>query len=274
MLNQNSDTGTFRSANPLRILNRGPEYFRKQLWRGPPSLSAVERLEADKVKYVKSSQLMGARQEPARPGKPVCHSPRKPGGSCRAERAALSRGCDLPSPTRKGPYPCGQAENSGLVHQQGSNDPERGGNNLLPGTSVPVYRGVVRRVDVRPSVCRRLRKWPASSPAKSQLSPYRSDSSQLSDQSCRAQAELERFFNHCGLEPEELQSPAIEQLAQSSSDILSLKLQSVSTCSSQRSNTAGVQSGKAITKGVSIIERNARIIKWLYNCREARGQAG
>ncbi|XP_048472939.1 protein FAM110B-like [Rhincodon typus] len=289
MLNQNSDTITFRSANPLRILNRGPEYFRNQLCRGPPALSAVEQLEADKVKYVKSSKLVGARQEPVRPGRPVYRSPRKPagaGGSCRAETTApnlevlrtLIRGCDLPSPTKKGPYPCGQSVGTGLEHQQGSN-------NLEAGASVQVYRGVVRRVDVRPSVCRRFRRWPTLSPAKLQLSPmedcpeltpqtkvpvYRSDS-ELLDQNCQAQAELEKFFNYCGLEPEDLDSPVMEQLAQPSSDNLSLKLQSVSACSSQHSNTAGEWSGKAISKGVSIIERNARIIKWLYNCREARG---
>ncbi|XP_078393681.1 protein FAM110A-like [Cetorhinus maximus] len=303
MLNENCDPVTFCSGNPLRILNRGPEYFRKRVWRGPPTLSAVERLEADKVKYVKSQQLVGARQEPVRPGKPVpcptvTHnhvSPRNPagaGGGCRAERenpnleilSKLIRGCDIPSPAGKGPCSQGKAVGSRAGYQQSSSDPERGSNDLKPGASVLAHRGVVRRVDVRPSVCRRFRKWPAPSPAQAQLSPrkgcseltLRTKSSphrselELSDQRCQAQAELERFFNYCGLEPEDLESAAMEQLAKSSSDILSLKLQSVSACSSQHSNTAGERTGKAISYGISIIERNARIIKWLYSCREAR----
>uniref|UniRef100_UPI00398EC9C6 protein FAM110C n=1 Tax=Pristiophorus japonicus TaxID=55135 RepID=UPI00398EC9C6 len=52
--------------SPLRLLNKGPEYLRRQMEndnRGR-ALSAVERLEADKPKYVKSQQAMSAKQEP------------------------------------------------------------------------------------------------------------------------------------------------------------------------------------------------------------------
>lgn len=53
------------SPPPLRLLNRGPEYLRKQMQSDNRSraLSAVERLEADKSKYVKSQQAMAAKLE-------------------------------------------------------------------------------------------------------------------------------------------------------------------------------------------------------------------
>ncbi|KAJ8272528.1 hypothetical protein GJAV_G00090250 [Gymnothorax javanicus] len=59
--------GLCSSAVPLRILNKGPEYFRRQTDSHPKRLSAVERLEADKAKYVKSQEVINARQEPIKP---------------------------------------------------------------------------------------------------------------------------------------------------------------------------------------------------------------
>ncbi|KAK1899098.1 Protein FAM110B [Dissostichus eleginoides] len=54
----------FTSAMPFRILNKGPDYFRRQAEPGARKLSAVERLEADKAKYVKSQQVALTRQAP------------------------------------------------------------------------------------------------------------------------------------------------------------------------------------------------------------------
>ncbi|CAL8288336.1 unnamed protein product [Merluccius merluccius] len=55
------------SPSPLRLLNKGPEYLRRQIDSGGHgrALSAVERLEADKAKYVKSQQVINTKQEPA-----------------------------------------------------------------------------------------------------------------------------------------------------------------------------------------------------------------
>lgn len=55
------------SPSPLRLLNKGPEYLRRQIDAGTHgrSISAVERLEADKAKYVKSQQVINTKQEPA-----------------------------------------------------------------------------------------------------------------------------------------------------------------------------------------------------------------
>lgn len=54
------------SPSPLRLLNKGPDYLRRQIDGGSQgrSISAVERLEADKAKYVKSQQVINTKQEP------------------------------------------------------------------------------------------------------------------------------------------------------------------------------------------------------------------
>ncbi|XP_049586522.1 protein FAM110C [Syngnathus scovelli] len=54
------------SPSPLRLLNKGPEYLRRQIDGGNHgrAISAVERLEADKAKYVKSQQVINTKQEP------------------------------------------------------------------------------------------------------------------------------------------------------------------------------------------------------------------
>ncbi|XP_076132397.1 protein FAM110A [Alosa pseudoharengus] len=65
--------GPFTSAMPFRILNKGPDYFRRPAEPGARKLSAVERLEADKAKYVKSQQVALTRQEPVKP--PIIRKP-------------------------------------------------------------------------------------------------------------------------------------------------------------------------------------------------------
>lgn len=54
------------SPSPLRLLNKGPDYLRRTIDGGGygRSISAVERLEADKAKYVKSQQVINTKQEP------------------------------------------------------------------------------------------------------------------------------------------------------------------------------------------------------------------
>ncbi|XP_067094642.1 protein FAM110C [Osmerus mordax] len=77
------------SPSPLRLLNKGPDYLRRQMDPGtsPRSCSAVERLEADKAKYVKSQHVINSRQEPALapcstppplPRRPLTLTPRLP----------------------------------------------------------------------------------------------------------------------------------------------------------------------------------------------------
>ncbi|KAM8829744.1 protein FAM110A isoform 1-T2 [Synchiropus picturatus] len=103
--------------------------------------------------------------------------------------------------------------------------------------------------------------------------------SDMSDRFSRAGTELERFFNLCGLDPADLQ-----ELTGSSSDIVSLaRFRSVSApgsecAGSDRQEDDGGDDddddeGKATERvpyGVSVIERNARVIKWLYGIRQVK----
>ncbi|XP_023650931.1 protein FAM110A-like [Paramormyrops kingsleyae] len=380
----------FTSAMPFRILNKGPEYFRRPLEPGARKLSAVERLEADKAKYVKSQQVASTRQEPVKPpairkpllspsvllqcraGTPVTRkAPRRHGISAPLNLDALNNlinVCEPPashsalrtplSESRSGnPIPAEPSSsdrqlnsNSSSTSSSSSLTPLSADQNRRPpvvparalraGTLAPCGSAgtvAVRRVDVRPqAVLRKPQRTPQAPPrlvpqlqvarpqvpppptasatlpsplpssplllhatlppaspaftrlssASSRGSPRRHPSlhrskSDLSDRYSRATADLERFFNYCGLDPEDVDSMGVERFARASSDIVSVsKLRSVSTPSSEcgalsRHSHEGPEeevtpASERTPYGISVIERNARVIKWLYGIRQAR----
>ncbi|KAE8292929.1 Protein FAM110B [Larimichthys crocea] len=127
--------------------------------------------------------------------------------------------------------------------------------------------------------------FPPSSPAITRLSTSSSrkrpsltrSKSDMSDRCSRAGTEMERFFNLCGLDPADLQ-----EWTGSSSDIVSMaRFRSVSAPGSECAGSQGQgedaeeeeEAGNAAERvpyGVSVIERNARVIKWLYGLRNAK----
>lgn len=130
--------------------------------------------------------------------------------------------------------------------------------------------------------------FPPPSPAITRLSSSSSrkrpsltrSKSDMSDRYSRAGTELERFFNLCGLDPADLQD-----LTRSCSDIVSLaRFRSVSAPGSEcagsdrgdEDDDDDEDAGKVADRvpyGVSVIERNARVIKWLYGLRQAKENA-
>ncbi|XP_053106200.1 protein FAM110A [Hemicordylus capensis] len=340
----------FASAMPFRILTKGPEYFRQPAASGAARKpSAVERLEADKAKYVKSQQVASTKQEPV---KPLCLRPqpqppplfapgvrrvmltpsrkappgaRRAEGSCSGAKASLNleilnnliNFCDSPFPKpEKSPKdhrwlaePHGRTPPGSLPGTPSKKGPLEGMSKLSQSSasSKPPSTVAVRRVDVRPCEVLRARVGPAiqltpapTSPARlrvpSAASPLhspcpsgglRTDSakrqtllhrskSDLSDRYSRATADLERFFNYCGLDPEDMGGMEVERFTRASSDIVSVKFHSVSTASSEgtRSRRSAItleeRQAERMPYGISIIERNARVIKWLYGLRQAR----
>ncbi|XP_031724694.1 protein FAM110B [Anarrhichthys ocellatus] len=440
----------FTSAMPFRILHKGPDYFRRQVEPGARKLSAVERLEADKAKYVKSQQVVLTRQAPIKA--PIIRKPLVPPGMmlqcqistpparkvprCPAdvengggrEGAGWRRGPalnldilnNLINDVCDGPMPCSQSSSS---TSPSSSSPSSGAksigsslsaeqersnrllNNLKPlnhgtinsstssCTSSPLNNNLrtpaaeptrrpppvparvprigvpapysspnsvtVRRVDVRPQA--EIRKpqrvmlqpqlrprqtaqgqvahpqgpppapsqnltkpqlvvpsqtlpsppvylppspmlglagmIPPASPAFTRISNASSkgsgrkhpalhrSKSDLSDRYSRATADLERFFNYCGLDPGEVEGMGgVERFTRANSDIVSVsKLRSVSTPSSECGDEAGraradeeddddgpARASERVPYGISVIERNARVIKWLYGIRHAR----
>ncbi|XP_052450122.1 protein FAM110B-like [Carassius gibelio] len=423
--------GPFTSAMPFRILNKGPDYFRRAPEPGTRKLSAVERLEADKAKYVKSQQVALNKQEPVKPPiirKPLlsqsmmmqCRINTPPARNitrCQLETEnrgsdrGMSRGpqlnlevlnnlinvCDGPhasSPTPSSPSPSASSPSSGgqsvgsgqsaepqhcinfKSHLGSSPNSSRNSsppnNQFLPAEPsrrpppVParaprlVPQGgygtpnsvTVRRVDVRPQA--EIRKpqrlplqpkprqaqvaqpqkaqqqapptqqkpsgthpaspcippspvllcpgvIPPASPAFTRISSASSrgsrpgstrkhpslhrSKSDLSDRYSRATADLERFFNYCGLDPDEVEGMGgVERFARANSDIVSVsKLRSVSTPSSECGDRqrgeeeeeeddcdGPIKPSERVPYGISVIERNARVIKWLYGIRQAR----
>lgn len=281
-----SPAGTFTSAVPLRILNKGPDYFRRQAEPNPKRLSAVERLEADKAKYVKSLHVANTRQEPVQPL--LCKQPlfspgtrrtvltpsrrALPGPGCRPQLdldilSSLINLCDSPvSPAEASRTP-GRAEGA---RQPPPATPPR------PPPSI----AAVRRVDVLPLPASPIQPCPSPGPAAAS-SPVRPpglqrSKSDLSERFSRAAADLERFFNFCGLDPEEARGLGVAHLARASSDIVSLAgpsagpASSEGGCSRRSSVTIEERARERVPYGVSVIERNARVIKWLYGLRQAR----
>ncbi|KAM9718435.1 LOW QUALITY PROTEIN: protein FAM110B-like [Menidia menidia] len=415
----------FSSAIPLRILNKGPDYFRRQVDPNPKRLSAVERLEADKAKYVKSQEVINAKQEPIKP--PVLAKPAvghgnlskkggtlggngggapfkasnnnsksdtcPPGGSKRdnlnleilknllnssgealaggAKSAVLMRssggatrsrtpsGMPLtyrstmalnepldwaPSPSTshslrsfshslKVPAGGGAPQPSSRVGGGGNlNLSRRGGGRTAPTPpALPLLTShsssdLLRLCNGKPPRTARSssssapplppkppktslpppalslslpppRPAPSPSPGAGPAPPAPPDPDQgpprlhrsksdLSDRFARAGADVERFFNYCGLDPEELQAVGPESFARANSDIVSLNFRSASMISSdcdqsRRSSNEGVsdggeggeeeeEAGERVPYGISAVERNARVIKWLYSIKQAR----
>ncbi|XP_074699179.1 protein FAM110A [Strix aluco] len=307
-------TAPFTSAMPVRILRKGPAYFRRRAEPGAGKPSAVERLEADKAKYVKSQQVASTKQEPVKP--PLLKQPlftpgvrravltpsrRAPPGPRRAEAGGpktsldleilnnLINLCDSPFPKAESPLSRERKRRpeTPVVLAGGAED--AGKPPETPAATKPPGSVTVRRVDVRPCGAPRgqVTSVPASPVAPTRSSPACPEStrrqpllhrskSDLSDRLSRATADLERFFNYCGLDPEEVQDMGAERFARASSDIVSLKFHSVSTASSEGGRSppsAATPEGRPAERvpyGISVIERNARVIKWLYGLRQAR----
>uniref|UniRef100_A0A4W3I221 Family with sequence similarity 110 member A n=1 Tax=Callorhinchus milii TaxID=7868 RepID=A0A4W3I221_CALMI len=293
-----SASGAAPSAMPLRLLNKGPSYFRRQQHSPGHKPSAVERLEADKAKYVKSRQVASTRQEPVKPvlGNNSLWSPtlrllNSPSNSSSRNRRGIS--------ARKGilnleilnnlinisdsPVPLGSLDsrvnNAAQVKKKlfFQTDCEQAIGISASSLQSPTLKAAVRRC-TSPSLGSRSptprAKEPVGGSARRQASLHRSKSD-LSDKFTRANADLERFFNYCGLGPEEIENVGMERFARATSDIVSTKLASVSSPSSgyARSNyscAAEETLGERAVYVVSIIERNARVIKWLYGCRQAK----
>ncbi|XP_077581102.1 protein FAM110B [Stigmatopora nigra] len=415
----------FTSAVPLRILNKGPDYFRRQVEPNPKRLSAVERLEADKAKYVKSQEVINAKQEAIKPPilakPPIVLSKRSaPGGGGAPFKPCNNNAKSEPrdnlnleilknllnsSPGSEGLG--GGAKSATLMRSSGGltrswtpsrmpltyrstmalNEPSRdsapspstshslrsfshslkvpparpgggrcspqllGNLNLRGGEGRGGERSrsplpplltshsssdLLRLCNGKPLRAARSgsssapplppKPHPASLPPPAlalSLPPARvgptpsprqaaeagepepeagpsaastrrpslhRSKSDLSDRYARAGADVERFFNYCGLDPEELEAVGPENFARANSDIVSLNFRSASMISSdcersRRSSSDGPsdgeraeeeeeeedeEAGERVPYGISAVERNARVIKWLYSIKQAR----
>lgn len=91
-------------------------------------------------------------------------------------------------------------------------------------------------------------------------------------------ADFDAFFKYCGLSGEVIESLGKENFS-ARSDEMAIKMRSasISTSDSGFTRSSGESDGlleddlqSKIRQGTSVIERNARIIKWLYSCKNAK----
>ncbi|NXL48218.1 F110D protein, partial [Podilymbus podiceps] len=309
-------------GSPLAWLNRGPECLREPGGGGTRTPSAVERLEADKAKYVKSQQVINSRQEPALRGCSPRLSPRNRRLLARQQCNELCQGSEL---NREGPrkLPCPQSPVSRRA----------GSRRLLRPDSLIIYRqkrdcpggdkentkgsGLVRRLfqgplrDKLPStlLARGLGEVPpapqstetpmlwvpaeketrtpgASSggggifplPGSPMAQPPPSPNKQaLALRVSLPLSEQERFFNYCGLDRALVELLGRERFGPAGWDNASARLPG--SCESEPGQASEGSEGDAglgeeepdarLNSAVSVVERNARVIKWLYGCQRA-----
>ncbi|XP_042359716.1 protein FAM110C [Plectropomus leopardus] len=90
-------------------------------------------------------------------------------------------------------------------------------------------------------------------------------------------ADFDAFFKYCGLGGEIIESLGRENFSAHSDDVvINIRSVSISTSDDGFSRNSGDSDGlmeeklnKKKSQGTSVIERNARIIKWLYSCKNA-----
>uniref|UniRef100_A0A8C4N193 Uncharacterized protein n=1 Tax=Eptatretus burgeri TaxID=7764 RepID=A0A8C4N193_EPTBU len=249
-----------------RILNRGPEYFRHRLRdERPGKLSVRERLEADRAKYIKGRTQPSARmtrngiqpvrriQDKLRSSEPSHGSPstsalncsknlnlHTPFAQCESHKSRLDR-CMAIRDEARPPRLCPQPQ---WYHEQKSPLTDGNGNSYFSEVSW------------------QCRKTNATTVVKS---PHHTTVER--DRLNSTTSSVDRFFDSCGLAFSFRRGTG--SWAGGSSvrwddpvfDGLSLQ---------SHSGVAEDDASDQAKAGVSVVERNARIIKWLFECRSAR----
>ncbi|KAM9636183.1 protein FAM110C [Trichechus inunguis] len=102
--------------------------------------------------------------------------------------------------------------------------------------------------------------------------------SDISSRYSKSFAEFDTFFQYCGLDPEVVEDLGRENFS-AGSDHIAFKVRSVSIATSDSgfSRHSGGDDGlqedelmEQVPSTTSVIEKNARIIKWLYTCKAAK----
>ncbi|XP_027720667.1 protein FAM110D [Vombatus ursinus] len=244
--------------------------------------SAVERLEADKAKYVKTQQVIARRQEPALRGGagPLtphsCNelesppSPRPLGPARRGSGKRLLRPDSLIIYRQKRDCKAVNKENAkgqSLVRRL-----FQGGPQDSPGTPSPVER-------VAP-VPRAGWATAGKSPGAPQPTSPELGKRALCPTCSLPLSEKERFFNYCGLERALVEVLGAERFSPKTweTDASPPPGRPSSEGGSEWDSSGGDGGGGDSEVGtsrdghppVSVIERNARVIKWLYGCQRAQ----
>uniref|UniRef100_A0A3Q3G7G3 Family with sequence similarity 110 member C n=1 Tax=Labrus bergylta TaxID=56723 RepID=A0A3Q3G7G3_9LABR len=247
---------------------KGPEYLRKQMELESETkghMSAVERLAASKLKYVKSLQVVNSTQEPvisigsgsvSSTGSSNRSSNRS--GNFNTSNASIAATLKITTPEGTAKE-C--SSHTDVRRRNGEGEQQCSGNSdswtkVTGGNKSAVLLAV-------PEVERR--------PGKG-VSRSHSD---ISSRYSKNFADFDAFFKYCGLDGEVIESLGKKNFSCHSDEIsITIRSASVSTDDGTFSRHSGGSDGlqkdelqEKIHQGTSVIERNARIIKWLYSCK-------
>ncbi|XP_060090721.1 protein FAM110C [Heteronotia binoei] len=335
----------FHSSLTVRLLNKGPEYLRKQMEAGPPGRkSAVERLAADKAKYVKSQQVISAKQGPISALSSASES------SCESSSVEskkvnnnLAEGKSIkiveqvntvvdsgPAPLEHGP-PIARRSSSKrqirpdslVIYRQKcefvrgqSHDNSRGSlvrrlfqgsfkeKQLVTEASKVIFKEDIARTTEGPlliedvgnklgaagqnttlstgtatvlaSRCENTPNQTVVPPDVKRRGLHRSQSD-ITSRYSKSFSEFDTFFKYCGLEPEVIEDLGQENFSVASDNVC-FRIRSISVATSESDFTRNSgddglleeELTEQVPTGLSVIERNARIIKWLYTCKKAK----
>ncbi|XP_029983743.1 protein FAM110C [Sphaeramia orbicularis] len=330
-----------------KILEKGPEYLRKQMETGTKGgMSAVERLAASKVKYVKSQKVVNSTQEPAislgsasvsstgssnrssNCGRKV-FSPSKKSAEATGGGESSSPGQVRRSSSKKRPdslliyrQKCELLKGSGYRRRHHINRKQQQKssmkNDSLPEAEkeceskgheekITTPEGDAKECKVNVVVSQPEQEkngeakqhTPENSDPETNVTADHGNKSQgllavpefqrtgkgvsrshsdISSRYSKNFADFDAFFKYCGLDGEVVESLGKENFSARSDDltkhIRSISISTSDDCFSRNSDESdGLQEEelqKKIRQGTSVIERNARIIKWLYSCKNAK----
>lgn len=328
-----------------RILEKGPEFLRKQLElesEGKAGMTAAERLAASKPRYVKSQQVVNSTQEPVMCLSPVSSNdssnrssnrsanvnatteekivsgePSPPEDTITVRRSSSKKRpdslllyrqkCELvrrsPADRHKRIQARRMLLNSikdktetvtevrGKDGQGDENTPEAGPRENDSKDSTPVPSAAQSENPPKVDICaqqgnaltgagqerpQHKRVVEIERRARKGKGVERSHSD-ISSRYSKNFADFDAFFTYCGLEGDVVTSLGRENFSARSDELANkIRSVSVSTSEDQFSQSSGDSTGlqeeellENVRQATSVVERNARIIKWLYSCRNA-----
>lgn len=310
------------TSDPSKILERGPEYLRKQMELESETkvgLSAVERLAMSKPKYVKSQQVINTTQEIVI----TVGSIGSNGSSTHSSNRGLKLLSNIPPVTISSDLSTsvspGQVRRSSSKKRPDSVLLYRQKCDLLRASASnnrrhPISRRLLHKLTVQEDTeCgskgfqERIPK-PGGKADQCTLTNQEQNGvsakdnkentsllivpkedfrgsgkgvsrshSDISSRYSKSFADFDGFFKYCGLDCDIIESLGKENFS-AHSDEIALNIRSVSVSNSDdgfsksSGDSDGLQADEVLEKirqGTSVIERNARIIKWLYSCKNA-----
>ncbi|KAM9355084.1 protein FAM110C [Pholidichthys leucotaenia] len=325
------------TSETTKILEKGPKYLRKQMELESESkggMSAVERLAASKLKYVKSQQVVNSTQEPVinlgsmsvsstgssgnfvtrndsdnetatKISSPVqahrSNSKKRPDSlllyrqkcellrrSVNDRKHPIARKLQLNSLNKSAPLPEGAAKEcepkgdaKATVHEitvkecgpdvvsSQSEKRCKGEAKQYSNKSVPKHNADVTKTNGGLLTVPEVKRRPGKGVSRSH--------SDISSRYSKNFADFDAFFKYCGLDSDIIESLGKENFIACSDEIaINIRSVSVSTSDDDFSRSSADSDGLMEEKlkeknhgGTSVIERNARIIKWLYSCKNA-----